>query len=320
MFDPSVVVLAIALATGLAPLGCEEDAGDAPDTDGDGDSDSDSDSDADSDSDSDADSDSDSDSDSDADDCDEATALVYVVDQDNMFYSFDPLAAGDAAFQQIGAGPLSCPSGGQPFSMAVGRDGYAYVLYVGVLAGACIGINKIDIETGECLGLTPFSCGTGGFSTFGMGYVTDGPDTSAEKLYVGNSLAPASFATLDVATGEVSSIGTLAAAGPEFTGNGLGELWGFFPSAATPTVAQIDKETGQAIEGTVYGLTELSNDANAWAFAHWGGAYYIFYKTFTDASTNVYKFEDGIMTTHLANTGKYIVGAGVSTCAPTVIE
>lgn len=204
--------------------------------------------------------------------------------------------------------------------MAVGRDGYAYVLYVGALLGACIGINQVDIETGACVGLIPFTCNTSGFDTFGMGYVTDNADTTAEKLYIGNAALPAQLATLDVTNGEVSVIGSLASAGPEFTGNALGELWGFFPSAATPTIAQIDKATGQMVSGETYPLSTLSNDANAWAFAHWGGAYYVFYKTFTDGSTNVYKFQDGALTTHFANTGKYIVGAGVSTCAPTVIE
>jgi len=196
-------------------------------------------------------------------------------------------------------------------------------LYVesGLLGYNCVGINKVSIETGECLGLTPFSCGASGFSTFGMGYVTDSAETTDEKLYIGNSEAAAGFATLDVSTGAVTPIGTLAAQAPEFTGNSLGELWGFFPQAASPTVAQIDKTNGSFIYSTVVDLTPPGLGNTAWAFAHWGGAYYIFYYNSTvDSSTNVYKFEDGVMTTHLANTGAIIVGAGVSTCAPIVIE
>jgi hypothetical protein len=315
-----LTALAVAAVAGFAGLACESDKSGFRSTDGDADTDTDADTDADTDTGTDTDADTDTDTGTGTDDCTEATQLVYAVDQDNMFYSFDPLADPATAFQQIGSGPLDCPSGGQPFSMAVGRDGYAYVLYVGALLGACVGINKVDIETGVCQGLIPFVCGTSGFDTFGMGYVTDGPDTSAEKLYVGNALSPAQLATLDVTNGVVSPIGNLASAGPEFTGNGLGELWGFFPSAGTPTVAQINKADGTVIAGDVYPLSDLTNDANAWAFAHWGGAYYIFYKTYGDTSTNVYKLQDGVLTTHIANTGKYIVGAGVSTCAPTVIE
>jgi hypothetical protein len=309
------MVCGLALALGVFgawTAGCE--AGTDPSgSDGDDDDDND---DGSSDGDADADADSDSDGDS---DCTEASQLVYVVDQNNLFYSFDPQAAPAQAFQQIGSGPLNCPSGGQPFSMSVGRDGFAYVLFVqGALAYTCKGINKVNIETGECLGLTPFSCGTQGFSTFGMGYVTDSATTTDESLWIGNSESPANLATLDIATGQIQLQAGLAAAGPEFTGNSLGELWGFFPMAATPVVARIDKGTGTAVE--TYPLPSLSNDANAWAFAHWGGSYYIFYKTFSDASTNVYKLTNGTLTTHIANTGKYIVGAGVSTCAPVVVE
>ena len=310
-------IIALVALAGLVGLGACEDGSnprDADDDDGSGDADTDGDTDADAD----ADADGDGDADGDA-DCSEASELVYVVDQDNMFYSFDPQAPPNQAFQQVGSGPLSCPSGGQPFSMSVGRDGYAYILFVdGAFTYSCVGINKVDIETGECLGLTPFNCGDQGFDTFGMGFVTDSASTTAERLWVGNSESPASLGTIDVETGAVSIEGSLAASGPEFTGNSLGELWGFFPMVATPTVAQIDKSSGTVIED--FPLNQISNDANAWAFAHWGGAYYIFYKTMSDASTNVYKLEDGVMTTHATNTGKYIVGAGVSTCAPVVVE
>jgi len=300
-------------------LACEPAVREVPSN---GDADSGTDADADTDSDSDADSDTDSDTDTETSDCAEGTELVYVVDEDNMFYSFDPLAAADSAFQPVGAGPLSCPSGGQPFSMAVGRDGYAYVLFTDELFESCFGINKVDIETGACEGLIPFTCGTSGFDMFGMGFVTDGPDTTQEKLYVGDMLSPSQLATLDVTNGEVSVIGILESAGPEFTGNGLGELWGFFPNAPTPTVSQIDKSTGQTIADETYPLSELSAGATAWAFAYWGGANYIFYRghDIEEPWTNVYKLEDGVFTTHLVDTGKIIVGAGVSTCAPTVIE
>ncbi|MFO8070966.1 MAG: hypothetical protein R6V85_03740 [Polyangia bacterium] len=298
--------------------GCEDEHSVA-DADDDGSADGD----ADGDTDTDADSDSDGDSDSDADGdgaCSEASELVYVVDQNNYFYSFDPQASPDQAFQQVGSGPLSCPSGGQPFSMSVGRDGYAYVLFVeqGLADFNCKAVNKVDIETGECLGATPFQCGSQGFNTFGMGYVTDGSSTSEERLWIGSSSSPPNLGTLDVESGQVTVEASLAASGPEFTGNSLGELWGFFPMANTPAVAQIDKTTGSPIE--TYQLGELSNNANAWAFAFWGGAFYIFYKTMSDASTNVYKLEDGVLTTHISDTGTYIVGAGVSTCAPVEVE
>ena len=244
--------------------------------------------------------------------CTEGTELVYVVDQNNMFYSFDPLANASSAFKQVGTGPLSCPSGGQPYSMSVDRNGWAYVLF----GPPCIGINRVDIKTGACKGLISFTCGTSDFSDFGMGYVTDGPDTLEEKLYIANLDQPSQLATLDVKTGKVNVVGSITYAGGEFTGNSLGQLWGFFPRESPPIVAQIDKTNGQAIKDQIFPLSSLSNSAAAWAFAHWGGAYYIFYKTYEESSTSVYKLQGGVLTTHISGSGKLIVGAGVSTCAP----
>ena len=56
----------------------------------------------------------------------------------------------------------------------------------------------------------------------------------------------------------------------------------------------------------------------AWAFAFWGGRFWIFLKRDSDASTYVYAMDatTGALTTALSNTGRTIVGAGVSTCAP----
>jgi hypothetical protein len=203
--------------------------------------------------------------------------------------------------------------------MSVGRDGYAYVLFVeGLLAFNCVDVFQVDIDTGECIEGTPFNCGTEGFNTFGMGYVTVSDTSSDEELYIGDANNPADLATLDVSNGQITWKGNLAAGGPEFTGNALGELWGFFPQTFPPRVAQIDKDSGAEMQ--TYPLDSLSSNANMWAFAFWGGDFYIFYKTFDDNSTNVYKLSDGELTTHIFDSGKFIVGAGVSTCAPVVIE
>jgi hypothetical protein len=261
----------------------------------------------------------DSDADTGGSDCNELEKLVYVIDDGGALYSFDPQAPAEDAFNLIAT--LSCPSGGEPFSMGVSREGFAYVLFwTGSPMGMCIGMNKIEIETGECLGLTSFDCFTGGFGMFGMGYVTDGPDTNAETLYIGNADSPAIFGTLEPESGEIAELGYMYSEGPEFTGNSLGELWGFFPEANPPRVMNIDKESGFPLEQ--YEITEILGGLGpaAWAFAHWGGDFYIFYKDLNEDSTSVYRLADGEVTVHLASIGMTVVGAGVSTCAPVVIE
>ena len=72
---------------------------------------------------------------------------------------------------------------------------------------------------------------------------------------------------------------------PELTGNGNAELWGWFPSDATgngtPRVEKIDKTSGAPL--TTYMLPSLQGMPSAWAFAFWGGDYWIFLAKDIDA-------------------------------------
>jgi len=253
--------------------------------------------------------------------CSHASTLVYVIDSDNKFFSFDPSINNMSAFQQIGI--LNCQGEG-PNSMSVSRNGNAYVLYgntdIFSPGGfACVAVHRVDIETAQCFGPTPFTCGSQGFSKFGMGYATDGADTTAETLYIGNSLDN-KLASLDVETGAVVLKGNLPNSGPEFTGNAKGELWGFFPYDDPPRIINLDKNNGAIIQSlSLNGLTSAQYaSAAAWAFAYWGDAFYVFYMVAPqDSSTQVYKVDtSGNLTNYIMNTGYTIVGAGVSTCAP----
>lgn len=251
-------------------------------------------------------------------DCAAAATFVYVIDSDNTLYKFDPKVASTAAFTKIGV--VNCGAGTSPNSMAVARDGTAYV---DLMAGAsCKGVYKVDIKTAECKGATSFTCGSSGFGQFGMGYSTNSASTTAETLFIGDTNA-SKMATLDPATGAVKVVGTLPNAGPEFTGNAAGELWAFMPQASPPKVAQIDKATGSAIK--TFTLSALKSSIllspSAWAFAFWGGDYYIFLQGDLDSSTQVWKMtSSGAVTKFIPDTGFRIVGAGVSTCAPLSIK
>lgn len=254
--------------------------------------------------------------------CSEASKFVYVVDQNRSFYRFDPTIASPSAFQLVGT--LSCAVGDEPQSMSVSRDGYAYVLYGrgdpfqpgGFL---CMALNQVDIETAQCLAPSPFACGAGGFTKFGMGYATNGANTTEETLFLGSSLDQ-NFGSLDVASGAVQPLGSMPIQGPEFTGNANGELWGFFPYETPPQVKQIDKASGAELQSIPLGSLPNVNSGlmAAWAFAYWGGSFYIFYMVNPpDSSTQVYKLEyDGTLVNYIPNTGLVVVGAGVSTCAP----
>ncbi len=256
--------------------------------------------------------------------CAEAAKYVYVVDSDQTLYRFDPRIQDMTAFTTVGT--VACGSG-QPNSMSVGRDGYAYVLFgdYDPLFGdwTCDGVYKVDIQTAECVGKTAFACGTSGFEKFGMGFATLGPGATTDQLYIGDSEGT-QLGTLDLASGAVQVIGNLPNQGGEFTGNANGELWGFFPYETPPAVVYLDKATaGVNLSIDLGTLTPISGATSAaWAFAFWGGDFYVFYEVEPpDSSTNVYKLEpEGQFGLYIGNTGLRIVGAGVSTCAPVIVR
>ena len=110
---------------------------------------------------------------------------------------------------------------------------------------------------------------------------------------------------------------TIGPGSPELTGNSAGQLWGFFPSTVPPSVRLINKKTGAS--GKSYTLPAASlSSVNAWAFAYWGGDFYLFVKTSSQPSSSVYRLDgiNGTFTEPMKATGYTIVGAGVSICAP----
>ncbi len=95
-------------------------------------------------------------------------------------------------------------------------------------------------------------------------------------------------------------------------------MWGFFPDTSPPRVARINKNT--AAQSLQIDLPPaFFANVNAWAFAHWGGDYFIFFKSQSDVASSIWKVSggDGSLTQVVANSGHVITGAGVSTCAPT---
>lgn len=251
--------------------------------------------------------------------CAAGTDSIYAVDKDNVLYRFDPEEPTVAAFTVVG--PLGCePGGPTPYDMTVARDGFAHVLYGSYSAFSKKAFTfRVNIGDGACDGFSWVKTGTADFWMFSMGFVSDAPGSSTETLYlVDNGATPARLAYVAKDTGDIVPVGTLPSEG-DFLGTGDAELWGFFPGVEPPAVMRIDKNDGAVLETIpVQGLPPLGGGGWAYAFAFWGGSFYIFYVIDgTDSSTNVWKLEmDGTLTLHLPNTGLRIVGAGVSTCAP----
>lgn len=245
--------------------------------------------------------------------------LVYVVDINNTFSSFDPSKVGTGASPFTELGRLSCPAypGATPFSMSVDRNAVGWVVYDdGEL---------FTVEIKNALRCTKTAwVPQGTVARFGMGFVSDAPGSTAETLYVSGSpvtgsLNTTTFGTLDTATLRFSALGTLSGA-PELTGTGDAKLFAFFPNVSPPRVSQLAKANGATLSS--FDAPTLAGRPLAWAFAFWGGDYWIFLQRDTEASTQVYqmKGQTGVVSTAVPSTGRTIVGAGVSTCAPITIN
>ncbi|MBX3182731.1 MAG: hypothetical protein KIT72_18940 [Polyangiaceae bacterium] len=234
---------------------------------------------------------------------------IYLVDSNYSLLQFRP---DSLTLTEIGR--LSCPTsaGDTPFSMAVDRRARAWVLYQ---SG---NIFHVDLATSACTA-SGFAPNQAGLRHFGMGFVSD--DTGGgETLFVaggGSVTNNATLATIDTASLVLSPIGNLTG-WPELTGTGAAELWAFSPNTNPPTIQRLDKTSGAVAEN--YGLPSLTGSPSAWAFAFWGGSFYVFLQRASEPSTQIWHFNPDTqdLTRPLSNIGYRIVGAGVSTCAPLV--
>ena len=254
------------------------------------------------------------------DNCSAAAKLIYVVDQGNALYSFQPETK---AFTKIG--DLSCPTTGidpntlgdpTPFSMGVDRNATAWVLY------SDGEVFNVDTTTTAC---TKTSYHGTNLTEFGMGFSTDAVGGDTDTLFIAGGTSAdaaqaqlASFNTSTMATTNIAKV----TGQPELTGNSNAELWGFFPSdvngTTTPRVEQINKSTGAAVK--TYSLGSLKGAPSAWAFAFYGGDYWVFLAKDLATTTTVYQVDGASGTIKSTTpTSRLIVGAGVSTCAPVVI-
>ena len=247
--------------------------------------------------------------------CPQGTELIYVIDQfANRISQFDP---STKAFADLGQLNCSQKLGATPFSMSVDRNGVAWVLYT---SGELFHVGLANVG-GSCVKTAWAS--PSNLVVFGMGFSTDMPGGSTEKLYIGGGRDQAqtmyTLAMVEPSTMAVTTIG-MEPQLPEMTGNGNAELWGFFPSASTARVVQFDKANGGILKD--FSLPSLAGTMTGYAFAHWGGDYWVFLLKNSETSTTVYQVDGGTgqITSTTPTTGRTIVGAGVSTCAPVVIK
>ena len=249
-------------------------------------------------------------------DCvDAGITYIYLIGNDNQLLRFYP-----PTLTAENIGVIQCPvqmPGASPYSMAVDRQGIAYVVFTpdGELF-------RVSTLTASCQA-TSFQMGQGGFSpTFGMGFSADVNDPG-ERLFVAGT-ADSELATIDPNNFQLTQLGMFSTpiGEAELTGTGGGDLYAFglVVNGGMTTalhLSRIDKANGAVLADAFVTVASGSAQIFDWAFAYWGGDFYFF--TSTDGtSTIVSRYHPGGPTAlpTVATIGTAVVGAGVSTCAP----
>ena len=238
---------------------------------------------------------------------------VYVVDRDDTLMRFEP---DSLTFTPIGT--LECDTESAPFSMSIDRDANAWVLYQ---THELYSVSTLDASCSP----TSYLPDQNGMELFGMGFVADDEENRTETLFVAGGLresvpnGESRLAVLDTSSLAVTPRGTPWMGFSELTGTGTGQLWSFVPGM-TPAVRRLNKDTAAA-EVTIPINAVPAEEGRNWAFAFWGGRFYVFLHQGDDPSTNVYRVDPTDQSSEkvLDDTGFLIVGAGVSTCAPTTL-
>ena len=257
-----------------------------------------------------------------------AGAFIYVISDANDLYTFDPTQfPSAAAFTLVGS--VGCDSSGVN-SMAVDRSATAWVNFNDGK------IFKVTTTAPVTCTATSFVPGQGGFTAvLGMGFSVDAAGANDETLFVSDNGGPGGtcnrstpgpgctglgLGTIDPTSMTLTALGaysgTAAGYNAELTGTGDGKLYGFFTTSPA-TYGLIDKTSGQTSTPPPTVLPTVNASTGGYAFSFWGGNFYFY--TAPKNNTIVTQLNPTTGTTTASpELGFTIVGAGVSTCAPTI--
>jgi len=237
--------------------------------------------------------------------CADEMKEIFVIDRETKdLYTFDAVGL---SFTRIGT--LDCGGAATPGSMGVSRSGTAWVLFSDET------LYEVDTETAACT-QTAYSDGATGFGAFGMGFSSDSAGSQDETLFVANA---DTLGVLNTGDWTITELGPMSSQA-EVTGKANGELWAILPLEMR--MVRLNKTNAAVLED--YDLSDLMTDMDidTFAFAHWGGSLWVFIREYgMGSTTDIYKFDENHDFTRVAeDTGIVVVGAGVSTCAPIVVE
>ena len=204
-------------------------------------------------------------------DCGDDVQKIYVISIQSDLYRFDPtkVTTNAGAFTKVGA--VRCAgAGGKPFSMAVDRNGIAWVNFDD---GS---LQKVSTKDASCTPSAFAPSQAPGFKNFGMAFVAKARGSSEESLFVA-AVTGTGVAVIDTMTLRLAPRGTygMLASEAELTGTGDARLFAFFGGAlgADASLGAVDPMTGR-LSGvkTIAGLKV----GTAFAYSFWGGTFWLF--------------------------------------------
>lgn len=224
-------------------------------------------------------------------------------------------------------------------SMAIDRHRRAWIQWgkgpEGPMYAYYVRLDVLDLDTGDCI---PDQAEAPAARKLGMAFVTEDDtspiehlffvDTSTNLYTLGGSESLGQYWEFQLGQGSEFS-------GVELTGTGEGRLFNLImnwtgewdhpctadnPCYPTVHLGEVNKQDGSAISNVELPDVEaLGISPGGFAFAHWGGRFWIFSsKNF--GPTRVYDYDPTAHSTVVAleDGPDGVVGAGVSTCAPTI--
>ena len=242
---------------------------------------------------------------------------IFVLAQNSSIWKYFP-----ETNDLIQLGTPQCDLPPATFSMAVDRLGFAWVQFSG---GELRKVAVSDLAMCTDPGYAP---NQQGINNFGMAFVSNSAFDKCDRIfgaqYNGISEGPmvADFFSIDPMNQALMKLGKADFGSAEVTGTGDGRAFLFAPGVLSKLV-EVDKTSGKTLSsiplpGVVAG--------GGWAFAFFAGDFYFFTDGQNDSKSEVTHIDyddsdnNGLQDIKVVvnNAPLKIVGAGVSTCAPTL--
>ena len=238
---------------------------------------------------------------------------IFVLSDTGELWKYFP---ADNMFTLLGE--LGCDLAPPTFSMAVDRLGYAWVEYP---SGALRKVAVTDVT--DCTD-PGYPIGQQGILNFGMAFVSNSASDKCDRIYGSeySGFPMNDFFDIDPVTLMLTKHGGTPSAVSEVTGTGDGRAF-LFSSTFPPTLVEVDKTNGMVL--MTKQLPQI-NIGSGLAFAFFAGDFYFFTDGQSDFSSEVthMDYDDSDMNGQqdlvqvYNNAPLRILGAGVSTCVPTL--